>query len=418
MTDGVLSVILFSGSENCLKKNRKWSEKDGKEKQMSNFKDFSCFLEESMKVGPLGNGCAVARDGEILFEEYHGFADREKKIPMSQESVFRQFSTTKLVTSTAGLMLYERGKFLLNDPLYEYFPEWKHTMVAETQADGNVVIRPANRPILIRDCFSMAMGIGYGGEDYTHQMLQKVREDLRRDVGDYTLRQEVRAISSIPVAFDPGTRWRYGVGLDLVAALIEEVSGKRLSEFMREEIFEPLGMKDTGHHYFGNVRDRMVTVYELQDAGEPKALPGYEDDENFEPDAKYEGGGVGLFSTVRDYIAFTQMLACGGVYKGERIIGRKTIDLMRTNQLNDQQLKDFYSPYLEGYGYGLGVRTLLKPAAGVNASPGEFGWTGMLGTYVSIDPSEKLSIVYMHNLVPNKEAYIHPRIRNIVYGSL
>ena len=121
---------------------------------------------------------------------------------------------------------------------------------------------------------------------------------------------------------------------------------------------------------------------------------------------------------MRDYIAFTQMLACGGVYKGERIIGRKTIDLMRTNQLNDQQLKDFYSPYLEGYGYGLGVRTLLKPAAGVNASPGEFGWTRMLGTYVSIDPSEKLSIVYMHNLVPNKEAYIHPRIRNIVYGSL
>lgn len=385
---------------------------------MSDFKALSSFLEEALTKGPVGNGCAVARDGEVLFEEYHGFADREKQIPVDENSVFRQFSTTKLATCTGALMLYERGKFLLNDPLYEYFPEWKDTMVAVTNEDGSVTIRPPKRPILVKDCFSMSMGIGYGGEDYTHRMLAKVREELRSNIGDYTLRQDIKAMAAVPIAFDPGTRWLYGVGHELVAGLIEVVSGKRVGDYLKEELFEPLGMKNTGHHYFGDIRERMVRCYLLNEDGTATPTPSYEGDGNFEPDAKYEGGGAGLFSNVRDYLTFSQMLACGGVHKGERIIGRKTIDMMRTNQLNEQQLKDFTNPYLDGYGYGLGVRTMINPAAGVNTSVGEFGWTGMLGTYVVIDPTERMSLVYMHNLCPNNEAYIHPRIRNIVFGTL
>jgi CubicO group peptidase (beta-lactamase class C family) len=135
----------------------------------------------------------------------------------------------------------------------------------------------------------------------------------------------------------------------------------------------------------------------------------------------YESGGGGLFSNVRDYIKFSQMLANGGVYKGKRIIGRKTIDLMRTNQLNSTQLLDFNKNniYLSGYGYGLGVRTLMSiNESNFNSSIGEFGWTGALGTYVSIDPSEGFSLVYMHQMIPNMEEYYHLRVRSVAYGCL
>ena len=359
---------------------------------MADFKELSRLLEEILEQGPAGCGCAVARNGEILFEEYHGVKDLESGEPITADSVYRQYSTTKVAVCTGAMMLLERGKFLLNDPIYEYFPEWKDTMVAQPEEDGSYRVRPAKRPILIRDCFSMAMGIGYGGTDYTHQAAEKVRAQLRANVGEYTLQQEIKAMAEVPVAFDPGTHWLYGFGHELVAGLIEVVSGKGVGQFLKEELFEPLDMKNTGYHYFGDIRERMVTTYLLKEDG--------------------------LFSTVRDYLALTQMLACGGEYQGRKIMGRKTIDLMRCNQLNEQQLKEFRNPYLEGYGYGCGVRTLMDPSAGVNSSVGEFGWTGMLGSYVSIDPAEKLSLVYMHNLFPNREAYIHPRIRNIVYGVL
>lgn len=378
---------------------------------MADFKELSRLLEEILEQGPAGCGCAVARNGEILFEEYHGVKDLESGEPITADSVYRQYSTTKVAVCTGAMMLLERGKFLLNDPIYEYFPEWKDTMVAQPEEDGSYRVRPAKRPILIRDCFSMAMGIGYGGTDYTHQAAEKVRAQLRANVGEYTLQQEIKAMAEVPVAFDPGTHWLYGFGHELV-------SGKGVGQFLKEELFEPLDMKNTGYHYFGDIRERMVTTYLLKEDGSREASPYFQRDELFEPEAKYEGGGAGLFSTVRDYLALTQMLACGGEYQGRKIMGRKTIDLMRCNQLNEQQLKEFRNPYLEGYGYGCGVRTLMDPSAGVNSSVGEFGWTGMLGTYVSIDPAEKLSLVYMHNLFPNREAYIHPRIRNIVYGVL
>lgn len=385
---------------------------------MADFKELSRMMEDVLEQGPAGCGCAVARDGEILFEEYHGVKNLESGEPITADSVYRQYSTTKVAVCTGAMMLLERGKFLLNDPIYEYFPEWKDTMVAQPEEDGSYRVRPAKRPILVRDCFSMAMGIGYGGTDYTHQAAEKVRAQLRENVGEYTLQQEIKAMAEVPVAFDPGTHWLYGFGHELVAGLIEVVSGKGVGQFLKEELFEPLGMKNTGYHYFGDIRERMVTTYLLKEDGSREASPYFEKDELFEPEAKYEGGGAGLFSTVRDYLALTQMLACGGEYQGRKIMGRKTIDLMRCNQLNEQQLKEFRNPYLDGYGYGCGVRTLMDPAAGVSSSVGEFGWTGMLGTYVSIDPAEKLSLVYMHNLFPNREAYIHPRIRNIVYGIL
>ncbi len=384
---------------------------------MDKWKYMDRFLKDHIKTGPSGCGCAVAKDGEILFENYYGLADIEKQKAITESSVYRQFSTTKLVICTAAMLLFERGGFLLNDPISEYFPEWKDTQVAERLEDGTYHIRPAKRPIQVKDCFSMTMGIGYGGADHTHQMMEKVRNELKAEVGDYTLRQDIYAMSKVPIAFDPGTHWLYGFGHELVAGLIEVVSGKTVGEFLKEELFEPLGMKSTGYRYFGDMREHLVTLYQRNEDGSRVPVKGMFD-ERLEPEAKYEAGGAGLFSSVRDYLAFSQMLACEGYYKGNKIIGKNTIDLIRMNQLEEQLLKEFRNSYLDGYGYGLGVRTMMDPSKGSNTPVGEFGWTGMMGTYVAIDPSERVSVVYMHNLQPNMEEYTHHRVRNIAFGAI
>jgi CubicO group peptidase (beta-lactamase class C family) len=190
----------------------------------------------------------------------------------------------------------------------------------------------------------------------------------------------------------------------------------RIGEFLQKEIFDPLGMTSTGYRFFGDIESRMVPMYRRNPDGTLSRATGMFDDRD-KPDAIYEGGGAGLFSTVRDYLRFTQMLANGGELDGVRILGRKTIDLMRRNHLNTDQLADFTNTYLAGYGYGLGVRTLMDPAAGgSNGSVGAFGWTGAAGTWTEIDPSEGLSIVYMHQTMPNMEEYHHLRVRASAYG--
>ena len=141
-------------------------------------------------------------------------------------------------------------------------------------------------------------------------------------------------------------------------------------------------------------------------------------DEKFEPDQVYEGGGAGIFSTIPDYAVFTQMLANGGILDGKRILGRNTIDLFRANMLNETQLAEFRNTYLDGYGYGLGVRVMMDIAGVSNSTPGEFGWTGAAGTWNSIDPTNHFSAVYMHNTFPNNEEYHHMRVRAVAYGMI
>ncbi|MBQ6550818.1 MAG: beta-lactamase family protein [Lachnospiraceae bacterium] len=385
---------------------------------MSDFRALDEFLSEFVKKGPSGCGCIVSKDGEFVYENYFGYADLEKKTPVTKDSLYRQFSSTKVVICTALMMLFERGKFLLQDPISDYFPEWKNTMVAEEKEDGSTLIRPAKRPIQVQDCLSMAMGIGYGGTDYTHRVAASVRKELEDSIGwNYTLRDDIRAMAQVPICFDPGERWLYGFGHELVAGLIEVCSGMTVGEFLKKEIFDPLGMDSTGYRWFGDTKERMVTPYIRHEDGTMEPTTGFFDFRHA-PDAKYEAGGAGLFSSVHDYAVFATMLANGGTYKDTHIIGRKTIDLMRANHLSPVQLKDFQNSYLDGYGYGLGVRTLIDPGRVSNSSVGEFGWTGYMGTYLAIDPSERAAVVYMHNMIPNMEEYTHHRVRNIAFGAL
>lgn len=386
---------------------------------MSTKQQMDALLQEFVEKGPAGCGCAVAQNGEILYEGYAGVADLATKRPVDENTVYRLYSMTKVIIVTAAMMLHERGKFLLNEPLYEYFPEYRHMNKVVTRPDGFTEIVPLEHPMEVRHAFSMAVGMPYASEGSpTARAMAKVKKELKEKYGNYDLRTEIKAMSEVPVAFEPGTHFLYGYGHDLVAGLIQAVSGKKVSEFLREELFEPLGMDSTAYRFFGDIRERMATFYRRDEDGSMVDISAQHDTWHQE-DSLYEAGGAGLFSTVRDYLTFTQMLAHGGTYKGRHYLGRKTIDLLRGNQLNPDQLKDFQNSYLAGYGYGLGVRTMLEPALGYSpTSVGEFGWTGFSGTYTSIDPSEKFSLVYMHQMTPNMEEYHHHRIRAVGYGMM
>jgi CubicO group peptidase (beta-lactamase class C family) len=385
---------------------------------MSKPADLTRLLDEFVKNGPSGCGAAVAQNGKILFEGYAGLADLETRRPITVDTTYRLFSMTKVIICTAAMILYERGQFLLNEPIAQYIPEFAHPKVVVTDHNGAQTLVDAKDPMLVKHAFMMAVGLPYHfGDSLTAQGIRKVQKELTEKYGHYDVVTEAKAVGlNVPIAFEPGSHWLYGYGHDIVAALIQVISGKTVGQFLKDEIFTPLGMASTGYRFWGDMEGRMATMYQKEADGSLKKTIGLLD-QYHRPEAKYEMGGAGLFSTVGDYLKFSQMLACGGAYEGKQIIGSATIDLMRTNHLSEVQLKDFQNSYLGGYGYGLGVRTMIDKAGGhSNTSLGEFGWTGAAGTYTFIDPSRGLSGVYMHQMSPNMEEFHHHRFRAVANG--
>ena len=398
---------------------------------MANFKDLDALLQKFVDDGLPSCSCVIAKKGEILYEGYFGYADIENNIPLTRNNVFRQASLTKIAMYTTMMKLYEEGKFLMTDPIYEYFPEWKNSTKRVVRENGNVDIVPVDHPITIKNVMNMTCGLPYamimGGQLVGHPTaaaMRKAMEPLNAK-GYYTLREQIKAMSEVPLAFEPGTRWLYGFASELTAGLLEAIEGKPAELVIKEKLFEPLGMDSSANFVHGDLGERLVQDYCLnkgKNLGDEDALyicpP--------EMEARMVGplGTVPGFSRVitncYDYTKLMQMLANGGVYNGERIMGRKTIDLMRCNTISDELIKkDFSNDYLAGYGYGYGVRTLMDKYAGhSNGSLGQFGWTGGSGTWAEADPSEGTSIVYMHNLQPNLEEYHHLRMRAVAYGCL
>ena len=378
------------------------------------------FLETQKAKGIAGCSCMIFKDDEKVYEHYTGYADIEKQIPVTADTIFRIYSMTKVIVCTAALQLYERGLYNLNDPLADYMPEFKNCKVYKTMPNGVVRVAPATNQITVKDLFTMRAGITYDDPSSKTgrgviDMMKRMEEQYPKRT--YSTREFAKQFASIPLAFEPGTHWNYSMCHDVLGAFIEVISGKTLGEYLKENIFEPLGMNDTAFHFGEDKLSRLATMYTPKDGG---IVPFNHPWDNYGLDSVYESGGAGLMSTMSDYMKFANTLTRGGTSKeGVRILGRKTIDLMRTNHLTDEQLKDFDWFTQLGYGYGLGVRTLIdKAAGGVNTSYGEFGWSGMAGTWVAIDPEEKLTVVYMQQRIPNLEDYTVARLRAAIYGCL
>jgi CubicO group peptidase (beta-lactamase class C family) len=343
---------------------------------------------------------------------------------VNDDTLFRIFSITKVVTATALLILYERGQVLLDDPVYEYLPSFRNQTVFQIDEQGNRSIVPANRPNTLKNLLTMTSGIPYyhPGRSLSTDLLGEVWARMDADIAagrPWGTAKMMDEIGRTPLQFHPGEKFQYGLGIDVIGGVIEVVSGKRLGDFFKEEILLPLGMTDTDFFAPPEKQDRLSLLFTQKEDGSYGSAERFQDRRQLSRPA-YEEGGDGLLTTIGDYMRFARMLLGEGTLEGVRILGRKTAALMRTNHLSPTQLPYLdYMPNLRGYGYGLGVRVMLDRAkAGLNSSEGEFGWYGMGGSWFCVDPAEKLAVIFLTQKNPNNIQLTVPRFVAAVYGNL
>ncbi|WP_438433225.1 serine hydrolase domain-containing protein [Gorillibacterium sp. sgz500922] len=353
----------------------------------------------------------VLHRNETVFRYRNGYADVEKKTPIEGDPIIHLYSLTKMMTCTAALQLVEKGAMLLNDPLADYLPDYAEMNVRKTLPDGEVVLERAQRPIRVRDLFTMSAGFSY---DFG---TPAIRELAERTGGRVPTREFAAVFAKEPLLFEPGTHWAYSLCHDILAALVETVDGRSFGTYVREEITGPLGMRDTGFDLTDEQLCRLAPQYEFNDE---LGKPVRKDGNGFRLGTAYESGGAGLLSTVSDYSRFLNALTNRGTSPdGVRILAPATVDLMRTDHLTDGMRGDYAWSQLAGYGYGLGVRTHVAPAVSGSLSPlGEFGWSGAAGCLAIVDPDSELTVMYAQHLLNNQEPYVHPRLRNLVYSCL
>ena len=378
-----------------------------------NFQRMTDFLDSLPGTGTPGVDCVVMQNHKQIYRHFAGLSDREKQIPMYGNERFILYSASKVITCTAALQLYEKGAFLLTDPLYEYLPEYRNMQVAFKDENGQAQLRDSQRPILVRDLFTMGTGLP------AERRSKAVVDVIQKTDGAAPTLEVAKAMAKQPLLFDPGAGYCYGVSHDVLGGLIVAVSGKTLSEYFKDHIFEPLDMTRT-EYLHGDGTNRGVMAQYRRDLAtkDVNRIPCIHQSDL---GREYESGGSGWSSCVEDYAKFNDALACGGVgATGERILSPATIDLMRTNQLSVTQMQAFNESIgWHGYGYGLGVRTHMEPVvSGSNSPVGEFGWSGWAGAFTLVDPQNRLSLFYASHVTDNIDGYIHPRLRNILYSCL
>lgn len=368
--------------------------------------DYLRYLVEDFGVPAVG--ISVRQGHRELFRAQAGTHNADSNAPLREDAQFYMYSCSKPVTCVAALKLLEQGKILLTDPVSDYLPEF-----ADLECSHGAYSQPAKRVMRVLDLFTMSSGLNY------NLATANIDDAIQATDGICPTREIVRAFARSPLNFDPSTRWLYGLSHDVLAALVEVVSGMKFSEFVEREIFRPLGMKDSHYHLAQVDLDRLAGQYRYNEK-QKKAIP-VPLTNSFILGPGYESGGAGLISTLEDMSRFTDMLACGGkAPNGQRILAPSTVKLMHENQLDSVRLDDFHRafPQFEGYGYGLGVRTHLNRTLGSISPLGEFGWAGTGGTFMCADDTNALSIFYVQHMLNSQERIIHPRLRNIVYSCM
>ena len=383
-----------------------------------NFEYMKNFMDSLTEWIIPGNSVVIYKDGKKVFEYSSGYSDLEKKIKKTGKEQLYIYSCSKVATVTAALQLYEQGKFLLSDLLYEYLPEFKKMYLK----DGDR-IKAAENPITIRDLFTMTAGLSYATNTPAFEKARKLTD------GKMDTRTVIKCLAEEPLLFEPGARWNYSLCHDVLAVLAEVVSGMRFSEYMKKHIFEPLDMNNSYYHAPNDVIISPQYIYEIQDTKNIVELQQKEHTTGVVKRAygnelvfgeNYDSGGAGIITTVDDYAKFAAALANSGTgLNNNRILSSATVKLMKTNQLNEAQRKTMNWRRLRGYGYGLGVRTLIdKAESGSNSSIGEIGWGGAAGATIIADTEEKVALFYAHHMLNPQEEYYQPRLRNVLYSCL
>ncbi|MGI6254591.1 MAG: serine hydrolase domain-containing protein [Acutalibacter sp.] len=360
----------------------------------------------------------VKKDHKVIYRHMQGYSNYDCTRPVSEKDLYYLYSCTKVVTMTACMQQVEAGKIRLDDPVSQYLPEFADMRVADNYVMGDFgnlpnqssPTRPAKTPIRIRDLMTMTAGLSY---NTTSEPIVDLKKKSRNKA---STREMVKAIAQMPLLYEPGTRHAYSLGHDVIAAVIEVVSGQKYRDYVREHIFRPLGADDVYFHLREEDKGRLADQYSCDfKTGEKSRHEG----NDFELTDEYDSGGAGLITTVDCYSALLDALACGGVgANGNRILSEESIEALRTPQLNAVQLDDFTMKgmFRPGYNYGLGVRVLVDESKSKSPA-GEFGWDGAAGAYALVDPKNGVSLFYAQAILGLRGVYsdIHPRIRDLVY---
>lgn len=373
-------------------------------------------LREFVDSGQLGAVHAViTRNGEIVYEQTFGTRDLATREPLERDDIFRIYSMTKPVVAVGVLRLVDQGRLSLDDPVSKYLPAFADVQVCQGGTADDPLLRDANQPITIRQLLQHTSGLPYG---LTDSPVDSIFRRARLYDARHTLRQFTDSLARIPLLFEPGTRWSYSSGLDVAGHVIEVVSGRTLDAFLEEEIFEPLGMHDTGFRIRPGDRERLVTVYTPGQDGTLQPLT--EDGllAMFEPDARFLWGSGGLLSTPHDFLRFTHMLLNGGALGDVRILRPETVALMTHNTLPPELTPVSYPTLSDSaYGFGLGVAVKVnETGAEPNVPVGLYRWSGYLGTYFWVDPVNDLVAMVWTQLSPGGAYPLQSVFQQHVYG--
>lgn len=362
----------------------------------------------------------ISRRGQLVHHDCYGWTDVEAEVPVREDTIYRIYSMTKPITSVGLMMLFEEGAFLLENPVSRYLPEFAESQVWVGGTADAPQTRPALRPVTVHDMLTHLSGLTYGFH-FQHPLDELYRRhglgDFAREP-DYDLAEGVARMASLPLLFDPGTRWNYSMSTDVCGRLIEVMSGQPLDVFLKERILDPLGMVDTAFAAPEEAVDRCSVLYIRGGDGKLQKLAGAR--QMTRPPSFLSGGG-GLVGTGRDYLRFTEMLLNGGELDGVRLLSPRTVAYMARNHLpggrllNEMGQSTFAEVAMEGTGFGLGFGTVEDAAAQQNlANEGEFSWGGAASTAFWVDPVDELCVVFMTQLLPSSTYPIRRQLRAAV----
>ncbi len=381
-----------------------------------------------------GINAAITRNSDLVYNHSFGKLG-EGKAKMEQDAVFRIYSMTKTITSVAALMLLEEGKFLLTDPVHKYLPAFKSTKVFDSSTHTGIKLVDQTTEMTIQHLFTHTAGLSYGWYhdtpvDEMYRILSQEVDPFTSKLGDF-----VNALASVPLVYQPGSHWRYSYATDVLGHLVEVISGESLDSFFQSRIFKPLGMNDTGFSVKAKQMDRYTSVYcpseqygfgidysTIPFGGKTYPIDTPEKSMFVRPRPLLKGfsGGGGLVSTLPDYMTFAQMLCNKGEFFGERLLSRKTVELMSMNHVpkHIRPLEIGGTPLL-GEGFGLGVSVIENPEQNtLLGSTGNYGWGGAAMTNYWVDPIENIVGVIMTQFMPSDYYPIAQEFRNLSYQAL
>ncbi len=364
-----------------------------------------------------GINLLICRDGEEFCYAQAGYADIAAGKPVARDSIFRLYSQSKPITAAAVMILADRGEIDLADGVDRYLPGFANPRVI--RPDGSVV--PALRAPWILELLTMTAGLSYPDADPAGQAAARVFEEDHAQIlagGGMDTLEFCNRLGEQPLAFEPGTHWRYSTCADILGAVVEAVSGKRFGQFLREELFGPLGMKDTDFWVPEEKRDRLVKCYRRIPGGLEEFSSLHLAVGRYDRPPAFESGGAGLVSTLDDYAAFAAMLLNGGVYGGKRLLSPAAVRFLTAPRLSPEVRTDLWDG-LSGYNYGCLVRSCDRPGSlNVFGEEGEYGWDGWLGTYFINIPGQRITFLLNQNAPDTGTAGVTRKCRNLLGAKL